>query len=460
MTEAMGKILIVDDDPEMCLYLTEFLTEEGYSAEAVQSGANALIKIDSDYYDVVITDLEMAGMKGLELIEKLRRGRDDQLIIVITAYGTIESAIKAMKLGAYDYITKPFKEDQLLLALERVMEKRWLRGEVERLRREVEGKYRFENILGQSAAMAEVFELIKRVANGGANILISGESGTGKELIARAIHYNSLRRGKPFVAATCAAIPAELMESELFGHVKGAFTGALYDKKGLIEEAAGGTIFFDEVSEIPKHLQVKLLRFIQEKEVRRVGSTKTAKIDVRVLAATNKDLKQAIEEGTFRDDLYYRLNVINIKVPLLRERRDDIPILIDHFLNKYSAEAGRRKLGVSREALNLLYNYSWPGNVRELENVVERAAHLSKGEAIMPEDLPFNIKEQTQAEDLAEKAIEMNLTLSDLEKLYIMKALKKAEGKVARAAEILGIDRSTLYRKLEQYSGEPAEGEK
>jgi DNA-binding NtrC family response regulator len=354
-----------------------------------------------------------------------------------------------MKMGAYDYITKPFQMDELVLTVRKALENRLLKKEVIRLRKEVESRYDFHQLIGKSPLMQKIYDLIERISDSSSNVLITGESGTGKELVAKAIHYNGVRKEGPFVAINCAAIPETLLESELFGYKKGAFTDAKSDKKGLIFEANEGTLFLDEITEMPLTLQAKLLRVIEEREVRPLGDTNSYPIDVRIISSSNRDIKSTIQEGRFREDLYYRLNVIDIQLPPLRERKEDIPLLIQHFITKFSNEFKKNISGVSKDALKLLLNYSWPGNVRELENVIQRAMTLSQHEVILPEDLPATVI-QTPDKKLVEKALEENFTLDQLEKEYIKKVLIEAGGNKSKAAEILGLDRKTLYRKLQE----------
>ena len=448
MDKLRGKILVVDDDPEMCRLLHDVLTEEGHAVDTATSGKEALARL-SDPTDLMITDLRLKEMKGLELMHLVKQRHPGISVIIITGFGTIESAIEAMKQGAYDYIPKPFKMEELALVVQKALGESDLRREVARLRREIGKEYRFANIIGKSKSMQAVFDLIRRIADTASNILITGDSGTGKELVARAIHYNSPRKDRPFIPVNCAAIPENLLESELFGHVKGAFTDAKGDKTGLFEEASDGTLFLDEISDLPMSLQAKLLRVLQDKVIRRVGSTQHVKVDVRVIAASNLDLADEVQKHRFRDDLFYRLNVIQIHLPPLRERRDDILPLAHHFLKKYQQETGKSVTGISESALSLLTRYSWPGNVRELENVIERAVILGRGSQIMPDDLPPTL---TGGRDFStlEKALERQLTLEELEREYTLRILEQTGGNKYRAAQILGIDRKTLYRKLGQ----------
>lgn len=442
------RILVVDDDLEMCRMLSDVLGEEGFSVFATSDSLEASKLLKKEEFDVLITDLKMKGLKGLDLLEEANKEAPMTPVIIITAFGTVESAIKAMKMGAYDYITKPFQMDELLLTVKKAMESRLLKKEVIRLKKEVESRYDFHQLIGKSPSMQKIYGIIERISDSSSNVLITGESGTGKELVAKAIHYSGMRKENSFVAINCAAIPETLLESELFGYKKGAFTDARSDKKGLFFEANEGTLFLDEITEMPFTLQAKLLRVIEDREVRPLGDTASYPIDVRIISTSNRDMESSIKQGQFREDLYYRLKVIDIDMPPLRERREDIPLLIQHFITRFSKEFKKKKIsGVSEDTLRLLLNYSWPGNVRELENVIQRAMTLSQDEVILPEDLPASIFPKTD-DQMFEKAIEKKLTLDQLEKEYIKKILIEMGGNKSRAAEILGLDRKTLYRKL------------
>ncbi len=441
-------ILIVDDEPDMRALLKDVLEERGHRVQVASNGREALKKLSEEEYSVVLTDIRMKEMQGIELLAEVKRTYPDINVIVMTAFGSVESAIEAMKQGAYDYLTKPVKTEELVLITEKALREAALRQEVTRLRREVHKEYSFHQILGKSKPMQQVFDLIRRVADSPTNILITGESGTGKELVAKAIHYNSERRDAPFVPVNCAAIPDMLLESELFGHMKGAFTDAKGDKRGLFEEAQKGTLFLDEISELPLMLQAKILRAIQEREIRRVGSTRALPVDVRIIAATNLNLAEEVKAKRFREDLYYRLNVIEIHLPPLRERREDIPMLVEAFLKK-CAEASHKNLrGMNETALALLLDYPWPGNVRELENVIERAVTLARGEQILAADLPPSIQGARGDRKVIDEAAQRILPLGDVEKEYILRILEKTGGNKYQAAQALGIDRKTLYRKL------------
>ncbi|MDE3019274.1 MAG: sigma-54-dependent Fis family transcriptional regulator [Nitrospirota bacterium] len=444
----LSAILIVDDEPDMRALLKDVLEERGHRVQVASNGREALKKLAEEEYSVVLTDLRMKEMQGIELLAEIKRTHPDINVILMTAFGSVESAIEAMKQGAYDYLTKPVKTEELVLVMEKALREAALRREVGRLRREVHKEYSFHQILGKSKPMQQVFDLIRRVADSPTNVLITGESGTGKELVAKAIHYNSERRDAPFVPVNCAAIPEALLESELFGHMKGAFTDAKGDKRGLFEEAQKGTLFLDEISELPLMLQAKILRAIQEREIRRVGATRSMPVDVRIIAATNLHLAEEVKAKRFREDLYYRLNVIEIHLPPLRERREDIPMLVEAFLKK-CAEASHKNLrGMNETALALLMDYTWPGNVRELENVIERAVTLARGEKIVPDDLPPAIQGARGDRAVIDEAAERILPLADVEKEYILRILEKTGGNKYQAAQTLGIDRKTLYRKL------------
>ena len=448
MAEEFGPILVVDDEPDMRELLRDVLQERGSRVTLAQSGREALKRLGEEEYAVVLTDLRMKEMEGIELLKEIKRSYPETNVIIMTAFGSVETAIEAMKQGAYDYLVKPIKTEELVRVTERALREAALRQEVNRLRREVHKEYSFHQILGKSKPMREVFDLIRRVADSPANLLITGESGTGKELVAKAIHYNSARRDAPFVPVNCAAIPEALLESELFGHMKGSFTDAKADKRGLFEEAQGGTLLLDEISELPLMLQAKLLRAVQEREIRRVGATRPVPVNVRIIAATNLALAEEVKEKRFREDLYYRLNVIELRIPPLRERREDILLLVDAFLHKLAEAAHKTVRGISESALLLLLDYAWPGNVRELENVIERAVTLARGEKIVPEDLPPAIQGARGERRVIDEAEERTLPLHEMEKEYILRILEKTGGNKYQAAQVLGIDRKTLYRKL------------
>ncbi len=448
-----GDILVVDDDRRMRELVGKVLTREGYAVRALPRAQDVLQALEEAPPDLVISDIRMPEMDGMTLLQEVRRLSPDTSVILMTAFGSIDSAVQAIKAGAYDYLAKPFKMDEIIVVVRRAMEERRLRAEVQALRAEVSTKYQFSNILGKSKPMRELFALIKKVAGSRSTVLIQGKSGTGKELVANAIHYNSPRREHPLVTVNCTAIPKELLESELFGHVKGAFTGAIANKRGLFEEADGSSLFLDEIGELPLELQVKLLRVIQEREFKRVGDTRTITVDVRLIAATNRDLAQAVNEGIFREDLYYRLNVIPIVLPALKERAEDIPLLATHFLMKYAKEANPAIAGISKEAMRLSLEYDWPGNVRELENVIERAVILAHGPQILPEDLPAHVHARKAPAHHAAGC--QRPTLESLERDYIATVLQETGWHRMKAAHILGIDRRTLYRKIRIYRLQP-----
>lgn len=455
MTEEWGAILVVDDDADMRELAHDMLKDRGHLVVTAGNGEEALKRLAEEDYAVVLTDLRMKGLQGLELLAQIKRDFPDINVILMTAFGSVETAVEAMKHGASDYLTKPVKKDELIRVVERVIREASLRREVNRLRREVHKEYSFHQILGKSKAIQGVFDLIRRVADSPTNLLITGESGTGKELVAKAIHYNSDRKEAPFIPVNCAAIPEQLLESELFGHMRGAFTDAKTDKRGLFEEAQKGTLFLDEISELPLMLQAKILRAIQEKEIRRVGATKPISVDVRIIAATNLNLNEEVAHKRFREDLYYRLNVIELKLPPLRERREDIPLMVEAFLKKCGETRGKPVKGVSEAALAMLMDYTWPGNVRELENIVERAVTLSRGEKILPDDLPPAVQGARGDRRVLDEAAEKSLPLHEIEKEYIKKILEKTGGNKYQAAHALGIDRKTLYRKLAEIEGKP-----
>ncbi len=465
----MARILIVEDDASMREVLVFFLSNEGYEVQAIDTGEEALELLRQEDFDLVMTDLKLGGISGIEVLDGVKRISKTIEVIIITAYSTVETALEAIKKGAFDYVGKPFKLNELSLIVKKALEKRELSLENQRLYSELQDRYRFSNIIGQSRPMKQVFDMIRRVANTRTTVLISGESGTGKELVARAIHFNSSRAKQPFVVVNCGAIPDTLLESELFGHMRGAFTGAHVTKKGLVEEAAGGSLFLDEVGELPQNMQVKLLRFLQERRFRPVGGTQEVPVDVRVLAATNKDLEQEVRKGTFREDLFYRLNVIRITLPALRTRKDDIPYLLVHFLKKYSKETGIQVKRISPEAMDILYKYDYPGNVRELENIVEHAVAFAQGDVVTPEALPVHLLSNTHylqhqapvsdtareqsSPDMPRLTHDYNLDryMEDLEKDILLKALKKAEGVKTEAARLLGISFRSFRYKLQKY---------
>ncbi|TNF50379.1 MAG: sigma-54-dependent Fis family transcriptional regulator [Deltaproteobacteria bacterium] len=449
---ASERILIVDDEDGMRRLLSRVLTREGYETSTVGSGAEALRLVASERFDLVVTDIKMPEMDGLQLLAELKEYEPSLPIIVITAYGTIENAVQALRSGAYDYIAKPFENDEIKLTVAKAFERERLLAENRYLHAELEGRYDFSGIVGGSLAMQQVYDMASSVAVSNANVLITGESGTGKELLARSIHYSSLRKEKPFVVLNCAAISEGVLESELFGHEKGAFSGALDTRKGRFERADQGTLFIDEVAEMSMAAQVKLLRVIQEHEFERVGGNKTISVDVRIVAATNKKLEDQVKEGNFREDLYYRLNVVNINVPPLRSRREDVEPLSRFFLEKYTSETGKKITDLSPRALSCLLAHDWPGNVRELQNAIERAVVLSKGSVLTPRDFPQGMQGDDQiCLQIPEKGGSLTDILEDLERQLIIQTLQREDGSQTRAAETLGIKRTTLRYKMEKY---------
>jgi DNA-binding NtrC family response regulator len=448
-----AKILVAEDEKTQRDLLEGFLRKEGYSVEAVANGKEVLRSLHATFFDVALIDYKMPELDGAQTLREIRRLYPDLPVIMMTAYGTVETAVAAMKEGALDYLTKPIDLDELLLILQRIIERSTLIRENRELKVKLQERYTFAHIVYGSPKMEEVMGLVARVAPSQATVLIRGESGTGKELIANAIHYASPRTGKPWVKVSCAAIPETLLESELFGHEKGAFTGAAQRRIGRFEEADGGSIFLDEIGDLSPSTQVKLLRFLQDKEFQRLGANATFKTDVRVIAATHRNLEEAIKKGLFRGDLYYRLNVISITLPPLRERREDIPLLIDFFLKKYSKENQKSISDISKEARALLLRYPYPGNVRELENLIERAAVLCRGETITTQDLPFHIKEEKSETAWESHQREKTLpeSLEEIERDSILKALHRHQGVQTRAAESLGISERVLRYKMKKY---------
>ena len=460
------KILIVDDEKSIREFLEIMLKKEGYKVGSAVNAEEALKLFHNSNYELVISDIKMSGMDGVELLKKIKEINPETIVLMITAYASVDTAIDAMKAGAYDYITKPFNVDEVKHIIQNALDRRRLETENILLKKELKSRYSFANLVGTSPKMLEIYGLIKRVANTRTNILISGESGTGKELVARAIHYESERKEKPFVPINCGAIPENLLESELFGHQKGAFTGAVANKSGLFEVANDGTIFLDEITELPKELQVKLLRVIQERNFRRVGGIEDILVDVRIIAASNKEIDKEVKEGRFREDLFYRLNVIPIQMPPLRERQEDIRFLAEHFFEKHKQELGKDIKGISHEAMDYLESYSYPGNIRELENIIERAVALENTSIILPESLPEYIRTQkvgwalptVGGQEIQRPEIEMpeggiNLEkhIEDYEKAIILDALKKSGGVKKKAAELLGMSFRSMRYKIDKY---------
>jgi two-component system response regulator PilR (NtrC family) len=451
MEKHKGRILIVEDENSMREVLRILLEGESYEVISASDGLKGLSYIDKDIFDLVITDIKMPGADGFEVLKKVKHISPDTIVLMITAFGTTEAAIEAMKLGAYDYINKPFKIDEIRLIVKKALEKKRLSEEVSLLRDKVKITYRLENIIGQSSKMQELFRLIPKVAQSISNVLIIGESGSGKELVAMALHNLSNRKDRNFVAINCSAFPEGLLESELFGHMKGSFTGAMQNKQGLFEIADSGSLFLDEIGEMPINLQSKLLRVLENGTFRRVGGTTDIKVDVRVISATNKDIKEEIASGRFREDLYYRLNVVPIHIPSLRERREDIPLLVEHFLKKISDQTKR----VTPEAMRILIEYPWKGNVRELENVIERVALLTEKEEITPAELPNEIigyaEEIKEIPELTEEGINLDTIMTDIEKKYLLKALEKSRGVKKNAAKLLNLTFRSFRHRLSKY---------
>jgi DNA-binding NtrC family response regulator len=455
-----ARILVVDDKENMLKLFARILGDE-YVLTTASDGGHAMALVGREQFDVVVTDIRMPGADGFEVLGAVKARAPDTEVVMMTGHGTIEDAVAAMKRGAYDYLQKPFDPDAALLALSRALERKRLREQAATLQREVEGVYSFHNIIGKSAPMRELYHLLERAAELDITVLLSGDSGTGKELAARAIHYHSARREKRFVPVNCGALPAELVESELFGHARGAFTGAVGEKAGLFEEAQGGTIFLDEIGDLPLPMQVKLNRALQEKEIRRVGDNKPVKTDVRVVAATHRDLKAEAREGRFREDLFYRLNVYPIRLPALRERRDDIPLLAAQFLEKYARAFRRDVTGIEPDALRILTGHDWPGNVRELENTIERAVAVSSTSVVREADLPAEVRASQQGPLPGASLARMpyrdavDLARERMSRDYLTALLREFDGNVTHAAERAGLERESLHRLIRRYGIRP-----
>jgi two-component system, NtrC family, response regulator PilR len=454
MKRHKGRILIVEDEKSMREILKMLLEEENYEIVTASNGIEGISSIEKDIFDLVITDMKMPKADGFEVLKKIKEISPETIVIMITAFGTTETAIEAMKLGAYDYIHKPFNIDQIRIVVRKALDKKRLSEELSVLKSKVDTTYSLENIIGQSAKMQELFKLIPKVAMSNSNVLITGESGSGKELVAHAFHNLSSRKQKNIVTINCAAFPEGLLESELFGHMKGAFTGAMYNKQGLFEIADNGSIFLDEIGEMPLNLQVKLLRVLENGTFRRVGGTTDIKVDVRIISATNKDLKEEIESGRFREDLYYRLNVVPVHIPPLRERREDIPLLVDHFLRKMSPQ----QKTISSDAMRLIIEHPWRGNVRELENLIERIVLLTDNKVITKSELPPEITEHASGSivikeipDITEEGVDIDSIVSNIEKRYILQALEKAHGVKTEAAKLLHLSFRSFRHRLQKY---------
>ena len=446
-------ILVIDDEQNLRHMLTVVLKKAGYTVSSAADGKEALTLVDTKDFDLILCDVRMPELDGLAFLEEVSGRSLDAAIIMMSAYGTIDTAVEAMKLGAADYISKPFKPDEILLKIGQIEERNRLRKENIRLRGVLEKTFSFQNIVAKSESMRKIFDTIEKIADYKTTVLITGESGTGKELIARAVHYNGKRKQGPMVAVNCGGLPENLLESELFGHVKGAFTDANKDKTGLFQEAHGGTLFLDEIAELPLTLQVKLLRVLQDELVRPVGGTQSLKVDVRIMAATALDLSRAVKEGTFRDDLFYRINVLSIRVPPLRERKEDIPLLVNHFLEKFQERLKKEIKGVRPDALQALMDYSWPGNVRELENVIERTMVLTEQLEICRDELPDEV--QTGSDPIHERlpvdSTSLKVNTVALEKTLIQRALKETNNNRTQASKLLEISHPTLLAKMKLY---------
>ena len=451
------KILVADDEQSMREFLDIMLKKEGYKVSLASNGEEVVKLIDNDLFDLVLLDIRMPKLDGLSALKRIKAIAPETIVIMITAYASADTAIKAMKEGAYDYITKPFKVEEIKLIIKNALEKKNLQKENILLKQVVRDRYHFGNIIGQSPKMVVLYDLLEKVSPTKTNILIAGESGTGKELVAKAIHYNSPRKEKPFVTLNCGAIPESLIESELFGHMKGAFTDAIATRKGLFEVADEGTIFLDEISELPLLMQVKLLRVLQDKEFKRVGGTEDIRVDVRIISATNKDLEEAVKEKRFREDLFYRLNVIQIKLPPLRDRKEDVQILASHFLKKYTEELNKNILKISPEALQILLDYGYPGNVRELQNIIERAVALESHQELTAHNLSSYLNEQSLMRkgpidiDIPNEGVDLEKMVEDLERTLLLKALDKTKGIKKKAAELLHINFRSMRYRLEKY---------
>ncbi|NUN06928.1 MAG: sigma-54-dependent Fis family transcriptional regulator [Bdellovibrio sp.] len=454
-----SRILVVDDEESIREFLEIMLKKEGYEVTLAEDGQKAKDLLTKKTFDMIISDLQMPHVTGIELLKHVKESYPDTVFMLITAFGTTETAVEAMKTGAYDYLTKPFKIDEVRLNIHNALRSRNLEVENRSLKKELVKEYSFQNMVGNSTAMHAIYDLVKRVSQTPTNVLITGESGTGKEVVAKAIHYNGPLKDRPFVTVNCGAIPENLMESEMFGHKKGSFTGAVADKAGLFEVADGGTLFLDEVGELPLTIQVKLLRAIQERVIRRVGATDDHKVEVRIIAATNRNLEEMVQKGGFRQDLFYRLNVINIKTPSLRERRDDIPLLAGHFLKKYNERLNKNIGGISTEAMDILKKYDYPGNVRELENLIERTVALEGGATILPESLPPMVNTSSGRKmassneiEIGDDGVDLDKVMGQIEKELLVKAIHAAGGVKKRAAKLLHISFRSMRYRIEKYN--------
>lgn len=454
-----SRILVVDDEESIREFLEIMLKKEGYEVTLAEDGQKAKDLLTKKTFDMIISDLQMPNVTGIELLKHVKESYPDTVFMLITAFGTTETAVEAMKMGAYDYLTKPFKIDEVRMNIQNALRSRNLEVENRSLKKELVKEYSFQNMVGNSQAMHSIYDMVKRVAQTPTNVLITGESGTGKEVVAKAIHYNGPLKDRPFVTVNCGAIPENLMESEMFGHKKGSFTGAVADKAGLFEVADGGTLFLDEVGELPLTIQVKLLRAIQERVIRRVGATDDNKVDVRIIAATNRNLEEMVSKGGFRQDLFYRLNVINIKTPSLRERRDDVPLLANHFLKKYNDRLNKTIGAISAEAMEILKKYDYPGNVRELENLIERTVALEGGATILPESLPPMVNTSSGRKmassneiEIGDDGVDLDKVMGQIEKELLVKAIHAAGGVKKRAAKLLHISFRSMRYRIEKYN--------
>jgi two-component system NtrC family response regulator/two-component system response regulator HydG len=458
---AKARIVVIDDEVNAAAALETLLREDGYEVSRANDARSGLLLVEKNDPDVVLTDLRMPGMDGLELLARIKEIRPETLVILMTAYGTVKTAVKAMKLGAEDYLGKPIDVEELEVVLGKVIEKKHLLEETQVLRQRLDHKYRLENLVGESPEMLAVFKTIRQVAPSGSSVLLLGESGTGKELFAQALHQNSPRKSKPFVKVACASLPETLLESELFGHEKGSFTGALYTRAGRFEIADGGTLFLDEIGDISLTVQVKLLRFLEEREFERVGGNRTFHVDVRIVAATHRDLTKKLVDGSFREDLYYRLNVIEIHIPALRQRGGDVPLLAHHFMKKYADANGKEITGISDEALGLLLRHPWPGNVRELENAMERAVVLSSEPVLQPVHFPTLRSTSAEAAPSQGGSAGVRIpgsTLAEIEREAILRTLESTGGSTSRAAGLLQISARKIQYKLKEYQQQGAIG--
>jgi len=449
----MDRILIIDDEKSILDLLSVVFKKEGYKVATALSAKAALDYINKNDFDLILTDIKLPQMSGMRILQHIKDKDPDMPVVMITAYGTIKQAVEALKMGALDYVVKPFNMEELKIIVAQGLEKRRIQAENVLLKRELKEKYGLESMVGKSKVMREIYSLIEKIAGTDSTVLISGESGTGKEIAARAIHHQSTRRDKSFVSINCGALPENLLESELFGHVKGSFTGAIANKKGMFEIAEKGTLFLDEVGEMSPWTQVKLLRTLQDKKIRRVGGTDEIPVDVRIIAATNQDLKKRIEEGKFREDLFYRLNVISLEVPPLRDRKDDIPVLITHFLKKYCARMGRKMKRIPPRVMKIFESYPWPGNVRELENTIERIIAIEERETITESSLPEEMlapQSETERDYELKPGFDLNATIDEISKNFVQQALRRANGNLKETAELLGINYRSLRYLIEK----------